>query len=124
MATWADKTLIVVLILFGLTGIAFPLFSQVSAAVPEVVITVDGQVVKTLKLDGHVEKLNIAGVGGYNVVEIANKQVRVIESNCPDQLCVKQGWINRSPQQIICLPNRIVVRVTNGKASGVDTITR
>lgn len=124
MLTWGDKTLIVILVICSLAGIAFPFFSQSPAAQSEAVISVDGKVVKTVKLDGHQEQLTIDGNSGYNIVQVEGKQVRIIESNCPDQLCVKQGWISRAPQQIVCLPNRIVVKVINGKSSDVDTIMR
>lgn len=125
MLTWGDKTLIGFLVVCSLAGIAFPFFSQAAtAAQSEAVISVAGKVVKTVKLDGHEEQLTIDGDSGYNIVQIEGRQVRVIESNCPDQLCVKQGWISRSPQQIVCLPNRIVVKVIHGKSSDVDTIMR
>ncbi len=125
MVTWADKALISVLTPVALTGIALLLFTQVSATeIPKAVITVDGKVVKTVKLDGHHEMIHVTGTTGYDLVEIADKQVRIVEADCPDKLCIKQGWISRAPQQIVCLPNRVVVRVTNGKALGVDTITR
>jgi hypothetical protein len=125
MLTWADKTLIAVLTLLALTGIAWPLLSQSSATtVAQAVITVDGKVVKTVKLDGHHEMIHVTGVTGYDLVEISDKQVRIVEADCPDKLCINQGWISRSPQQIVCLPNRVAVRITNGQAMGVDTITR
>ncbi|MBU2701866.1 hypothetical protein Ga0466249_002993 [Sporomusaceae bacterium BoRhaA] len=124
MLTWGDRILIALLVICSLAGIALPFFSQSAAAQSEAVISVAGKVVKTVKLDGHQEQLTIDGDSGYNIVQIEGKQVRVIESNCPDQLCVKQGWISRSPQQIVCLPNRIVVKIIHGKSSDVDTIMR
>ena len=125
MFTWADKMLIAVLILLALTGIAWPLLSPLSATeIPQAVITVDGKVVKTVKLDGHHEMIHVTGVTGYDIVEITDKQVRIVEADCPDKLCINQGWISRSPQQIVCLPNRVSVKITNGQAMGVDTITR
>lgn len=125
MLTWADKTLIAVLTLLALAGIGVPLWSQSSAtAIPQAVITADGQVVKTVKLDGHHEMIPITSSTGYDLVEVSGKQVRIVEADCPDKLCVNQGWISRSPQQIVCLPNRVVVKIINGKAMDVDTITR
>jgi hypothetical protein len=125
MLTRADKALIAVLTLLALTGIGVPFLSQSSATeTAQAVITLDGKVVKTVKLDGHHELIPITSSNGYDLVEVSGKQVRIVEADCPDKLCVKQGWISRSPQQIVCLPNRVVVKVTNGKVLDVDTITR
>ncbi len=125
MLTWADKTLIAVLTLLALIGMGVPFLSP--SSVPEIaqaMIFLDGKVVKTVKLDGHHEMIPITSSNGYDLVEVSGNQVRIVEADCPDKLCVKQGWISRSPQQIVCLPNRVVVKVTNGKVLDVDTITR
>ena len=42
-------------------------------------------------------------------VEIRKGRVRIKESDCVNQLCVKQGWTNNLP--IICLPNKVAVIV-------------
>lgn len=42
-------------------------------------------------------------------LEIKSGQVRMVQAECPDQICVKQGAI--SAGSLICLPNRIVVQV-------------
>ena len=124
MLTWADKTLIAVLVVVALAGIALPLFSSSSADQSQAIITVDGKTLKTVALDGHHEVIRVSGVTGYDVVEVADRRVRIVEADCPDKLCVNQGWISRAPQQIVCLPNRVVVRVVSGQASGVDAIMR
>jgi len=124
MLTWADKTLIAVLVVVAVAGIALPLFSSSSADQSQAIITVDGKPFKTVVLDGHHEVIRVSGVTGYDIVEVADRKVRIVEADCPDKLCVNQGWISRSPQQIVCLPNRVVVRVVSGQASGVDAIMR
>lgn len=40
--------------------------------------------------------------------------VRVEEADCPTQDCVRTGTICRRGQSIVCLPARIVVRLTGG----------
>ncbi|MBF0566279.1 MAG: NusG domain II-containing protein [Nitrospirae bacterium] len=44
-------------------------------------------------------------------IEIKDGKVRVADADCPNKLCVKQGWIDRGA--IICLPNRVVISVVN-----------
>ncbi len=42
--------------------------------------------------------------------------VAIISSDCPDKLCVKTGRISRKGQTAVCLPNKIVLKVTSDEA--------
>jgi len=42
------------------------------------------------------------------------------EADCPDKLCVHQKAISAENESIVCLPNRVVVTVTNSKKEGMD----
>ena len=33
------------------------------------------------------------------------------EADCPDQICVSRGLIQKSGQSIVCLPHRLVIRL-------------
>ena len=60
----------------------------------------------------------------YNVVEIKDGTVSVTEASCKNQVCVKHGAISRSGETIVCLPNRLVVRIDNGgEGGGYDSVT-
>jgi hypothetical protein len=61
-----------------------------------------------LSTDGRVE---ITTALGSNTVEVADGQIRVVESTCANQDCVHQGAISSPGQTIVCLPNRLVIRV-------------
>jgi hypothetical protein len=41
------------------------------------------------------------------VAEISHGKIRMLESDCLDKRCIKQGWNDVMP--IICLPNQIVI---------------
>jgi len=43
------------------------------------------------------------------IIEISRGKVRVIESTCPDKLCVKSGWLESANSAIVCVPNKIVI---------------
>ena len=45
----------------------------------------------------------------------------VLESDCPNQDCVRSGVISQSGQSIVCLPARIVIE-RQGGSGGVDVI--
>lgn len=46
-------------------------------------------------------------------LEIKDNSIRVCDSDCPDKVCVKTGFISSSKQAVVCLPNRISVRIIN-----------
>jgi len=50
-----------------------------------------------------------AGPRGDTVVEIRDDTVRVLDSPCPDKICIAAGAISRTGQFIACLPNRVTV---------------
>ena len=61
--------------------------------------------------------------GDYlNTVTVENGKVRISKSNCPGSDCVHSGAISTSGRSIVCLPNRVEVRVTG--ASDVDFVVR
>lgn len=49
--------------------------------------------------------------GRYNIIEISQGSVRVIEADCSNQDCVRQGRIAKSGESIICLPHQLVIRI-------------
>lgn len=51
---------------------------------------------------------------GYNIINISKNSVEVTKADCPDQLDVRQGPISKAGQSIICLPHRLVIRITGG----------
>jgi hypothetical protein len=67
------------------------------------------------------ENREIKYKNGLIIVEIKDKKVRVKESDCPDKLCMKRGWIDEAGQFIICMPNKLVVKIV-GKEQ-YDSIT-
>jgi len=44
-------------------------------------------------------------------VEIADNKVRMLKNNCPNQICVEQGWSDTYP--IICVPNQVEISIIN-----------
>jgi len=47
--------------------------------------------------------------GVINIVAIEHGRVRMLMADCPDGLCVRQGWISSGMIPIVCLPNRVVI---------------
>ena len=61
--------------------------------------------------------------GDYkNVVSIQNGKAAITESDCPGTDCVHSGWIHEAGRSIVCLPNRVELRIEG--ASEVDFVVR
>ncbi len=72
------------------------------------------------------EKIEIKGRRGMAVILIGSNWVQMLDSACPNKLCVKQGKIYKIGQQIICLPNAISIKIEavdmKNFHKGVDSI--
>jgi hypothetical protein len=53
----------------------------------------------------------VEGPLGTTIVEVSQGRVRVLSSPCPEHICMNTGWISKTGQLIVCMPNRIVVRL-------------
>lgn len=54
--------------------------------------------------------ITVSGDNGcINEIEIRPGCIGIISANCPDKLCVHQGFISNSRLPITCLPNRVVI---------------
>lgn len=46
--------------------------------------------------------------------EIRDGAIRFASSDCPDQTCVRTGFLSRSSQYAVCLPHRVSIRISDG----------
>ncbi|MBR3932855.1 MAG: NusG domain II-containing protein [Clostridia bacterium] len=67
-----------------------------------------------------IHKINLSKVSkpytitvGGNVILVEKGQISMAEADCPDEICIKQGAIDNSARPIVCLPNNIVIKLTN-----------
>jgi len=61
--------------------------------------------------------------GRLNMIEIETGRIRMLGANCPDGLCVDQGWISSGIVPIVCLPNRVIITMESAeKAYNVDAV--
>ena len=61
--------------------------------------------------------------GNVNKIEIRPGEIGMLYADCPDQLCVKQGFISNSHLPITCLPNRVVITLRNTDGVQPDAVT-
>ncbi len=49
--------------------------------------------------------------GGSNVIEVRKGAIGIVSADCPDRICVHQGFITDSVLPITCLPHRLVIQI-------------
>jgi len=59
----------------------------------------------------HNTVITVQGKISEMIVEIFQNRVRILEANCPDQICIKTGWISQAHEFILCAPNQVIVRI-------------
>ena len=69
----------------------------------------DGRVLHTVDLHIDREIRVDSPSGGHNLITVKNGAIAVTEATCPDHYCMNRGYC-RSGAQIVCLPNRLVIR--------------
>lgn len=95
--------------LAGIFGVGYFFAHRAPAMTAEV--TVDGQLVDTLDLSEN-QEITIEGVrDGRNRLVVENGEIWCAEASCPDKVCVRQGKQSRDGEMIVCLPNRMTVKV-------------
>ena len=52
---------------------------------------------------------------GKNTIQVERDRIRVSEADCPDQICVQQGFIVDGTVPIVCLPHRLMVEIGQGE---------
>jgi len=61
--------------------------------------------------------------GRVNMIEAEYGRIRMLGANCPDGLCVRQGWINSGLMPIVCLPNRVIIALESAdNAHKIDAV--
>lgn len=82
-------------------------------------IYLDGVCVESMDLSAVEESRSflVEGPAGSNRITVEPGRICVSEADCPDQVCVHQGWISNSALPIVCLPNRLVIRIEANASS-------
>lgn len=87
-----------------------------------VVVYREGEKIQELSLEQNTE---IIIENSYtNKLVVKDKKVAIIESDCPGMDCVHSGWISGKGRSLVCLPNRVEIRIEGEVDSEVDFIVR
>lgn len=113
-----------VLVAFAALNIAVAGWVGAAVGTPVAIeVEADGRRVLTLDPDGH-SFSNVEGVLGTTRIEVRDRRVRVVSSPCPLGICRQAGWIEGGGRMLVCLPNRVVIKIRGGNEKGPDAVSR
>ena len=106
-----------------LLGSGFSLGTMRPQTDTQVEIVQDGTVLYQFDLAQEENQiLEVEYQGRVNYVEIHDRQIRVLEAECPDHTCVQMGWLGENGLPIVCLPNHLVIQFAQS-SDGLDAVT-
>jgi len=85
-------------------------------------IYVEGNQIYRLSLKEDTE-IKVNGIMGVTRIRVQKGSVTIVEAPCPNKICKKMGKISRSGEILVCVPNRLVLRITGKMDSEIDAIT-
>lgn len=95
----------VTLCLLGL--VIFIIFFKPSAGYA--VVYEDGTKIAGYPLNTDITEKIVTKDGHYNILQISNGEVSVLEADCKNQICVNTRPVKRIGDSIICLPHKISI---------------
>ncbi|MBD3167712.1 hypothetical protein GF324_14015 [bacterium] len=112
---------IAILLFLGLSVVATA-FGLRQEAGRRAEVIVHGEVVMTLSL-AEEGLYRVQGLRGESLLEVKDGHVRMTQSPCPHQFCVRQGEVHLRGEIIVCVPNSVAIRIRGGaNGEGVDAV--
>lgn len=122
MFNYIKKSDIMLLLLIIVIGVASMIIvSRAKEGSGLVVIEKSGKLYGKYSLNQDI-RIPLDVDGEHNLIIIKDGEVKMQESNCQGQDCVRIGSISQSGQSIVCLPHRLLVKITDSRG-GYDAIT-
>lgn len=59
------------------------------------------------------DEVKIESDGGYNLLHIEDGQIWIHDASCPDKICISQGKISQDGEIIVCLPNKMLIKIVD-----------
>ena len=90
-------------------------------------IWLDGELYQQIKLDDSPEEtIQLEGKVSEVTIETDGRRMRFVLSECPDHTCERTGWISSVGQTAVCLPNRVMIKITgnSGEEDAVDAVVQ
>ena len=87
------------------------------------VIKMKDRVIKRIDLNTVTkpQKVEISGES-IQIILVENGRIKFEESDCPDKICVKTGWLSEKGDMAVCIPNSTLIKI-EGQSEKVDVVT-
>ncbi len=59
------------------------------------------------------QEYEVNGYNGIVKIKAGNGKIKVVEETSKNHICSKQGYIDKPYETIICLPNKIVIKIAS-----------
>lgn len=86
----------------------------------------DGSLLTSITLDDVAVpySFTVTGENGcVNEIEVRSDSIGIISADCPDKLCIHQGFAGNSKLPIVCLPNKLVIQLRENTPVSTDAVT-
>lgn len=89
----------------------FAFLSLDKSSVNNALVYYDNDLVLSIDLNTKLKEYKVKGYNGDVFIKAGEGKIKVIEEKSPLHLCSKQGYISKSYETIVCLPNKIVIKL-------------
>ena len=117
----SDFILILLLIMSGLFS-SFYIYGNNNKD-KKVIVELSGKVYGVYDLNSD-RIIDLKGPQSRVKINIENGYVFVLESGCPQKICKRMGKKNRINELIVCIPNRLIIRIEGEMKNNYEFITR
>lgn len=119
--TKSDLRLVEIVSIVCVLTIMLPFFFQKNGE-KVALVYYKNQLIQTIPISNNQLEYQVMGENGMVTIETKDGKIRVKEENSPLHLCSKQGYIQKSTETIVCLPNKIVIKIE--EKDSLDTVVR
>ena len=76
-------------------------------------VTLDGKPYKKILLSEHrgEEQIDVKTEYGYNIIELKDQSIGIIDADCRDKICIKSGFKSKPGEILVCLPHKLMVEI-------------
>ncbi|HHW69384.1 MAG TPA: NusG domain II-containing protein [Tenericutes bacterium] len=122
-----DKKISIIFLLIAIIGLIFIYVNKNKENNYEkyALVYYNNDLILKIDLNSKEEKeYKVKGHNGEVIIKSAYGKVKVEKENSPLHLCSKQGYITSTYETIVCLPNKIVIKIDKKNKDDIDTMVR
>lgn len=117
-----DIKLVLSVIIISLCIFVYIFITEENGAKDAVVYYDNEEVLKIDLTNKNERTYDVKGYNGNVKLYTKDGMIKVVEEKSPKHLCSKTGYISKSYESIVCLPNKVVVKIVAD--TDIDTIVR